>query len=90
MYPCSGWRIPDTEQLEWDSLPYTLLQDYGELNRRKENGLGELLEQENVQYQIETYEIASLGNEIRYKEAFGISAVWRDILKRGFWSILMC
>ena len=61
---------PDTEQLEWDSLPYTLLQDYGELNRRKENGLGELLEQENVQYQIETYEIASLGNEIRYKGSF--------------------
>lgn len=58
---------PDTENWEWDDLPYTLLQDYQALNKRKENGLEDFLAKDNVQYQIKSYDIASLGNEIRYK-----------------------
>ena len=58
---------PEPEHLEWDSLPYTLLQDYEEWNRRKEKGSGKLFEKETIQYEIQTYEIASLGNEIQYK-----------------------
>lgn len=60
-------EFPDTENINWDKLPYSLLQDYEQLNRHKKNGTGNVLEAENVQYQITTYNIASLGNEVSYK-----------------------
>ncbi len=58
---------PDTEDWEWDRLPYTLSQNYMELNNRKENGPGDIFAGQNVQYQVETYDLASMGNEILYK-----------------------
>ena len=58
---------PDTERFEWDHLPFILSQDYIDLNRRRENGFEGLSIKQNMQYCVESYDIASLGNKIQYK-----------------------
>lgn len=58
---------PDAESWNWDSLPFELSQDFGELNARKENGLSEISCLQNITCTITSCDIAALGNQICYK-----------------------
>ena len=56
-----------TEDWNWDAYPFELFQNFEELNARKENGFAELSCAQTVQYQVESYDIASLGSQVCYK-----------------------
>ncbi len=74
---------PDTESWNWDARPFELWQDFEDLNARKENGFPELSRSQNVQYRIETYDIASLGSEICYKGTIWYIKELERTLKNG-------
>lgn len=55
------------EDWNWDLYPFELCQNFEDLNARKENGFADLSCMQTVQYQIESYDIASLGSQVCYK-----------------------
>lgn len=55
------------EEQFWDRLPYKLSQDFIQLGAMKENGLLGLTRSQNTVYQVETYDIVSIGSQIIYK-----------------------
>jgi phage baseplate assembly protein gpV len=58
---------PKPENQSWDKLPYKLSQDFIRLESMKENGIYELTRSQNTVYQIESYDIVSIGSQITYK-----------------------
>lgn len=58
---------PKPENQNWDKLPYQLSQDFIRLESMKENGISELTRSQNTVYQIESYDIVSIGSQITYK-----------------------
>ncbi|WP_139348711.1 contractile injection system protein, VgrG/Pvc8 family [Clostridium sp. Marseille-P2415] len=58
---------PKPEDRDWNRLPYKLSQDFIQLEAMKENGLGEVTKSQNTVYEVETYDIASIGSQIIYK-----------------------
>lgn len=74
---------PVPENFYWDELPYELHQDFLDLNARKENGMGDLSCAQNTEYQIDSYDIAALGNQIQYKGTVWYIASLERNLERG-------
>ncbi|MEY8356563.1 phage baseplate assembly protein V [Lachnospiraceae bacterium 54-53] len=58
---------PKPEVQFWDRHPYKLSQDFIQLGAMKENGMEGLTRSQNTVYQVETYDIVSIGSQIIYK-----------------------
>lgn len=58
---------PKPEEQNWNDLPFTLSQDFISLEAMKENGCEELTRAQNAVYEIESYDIVSIGSQITYK-----------------------
>lgn len=72
----------DVESWDWDELPFVLSQDFEQFNARKENGLSDISCLQNVICTVTSYDIATLGNQIRYKgNAWYIKALERKLEK---------
>ena len=76
-----GSSVP--EVWNWDMLPFELKQDFMDLNARRENGFESLTCAQNVGYYVETYDIATLGNQIFYKGTEWAVASLERTLKNG-------
>lgn len=55
------------EDFFWDELPYELSQDLKRFVDMKENGIDTLTASQNTVFEIESYDIASIGNQIVYR-----------------------
>lgn len=58
---------PRPEAYCWDQLPFELSQDLSRFVEMKENGLDQLTRSQNTMFQIQSYDIASIGSQITYK-----------------------
>lgn len=58
---------PRPETFFWDELPFELSQDLSRFVEMKENGLDQLTRSQNTMFKIQSYDIASIGNQITYK-----------------------
>lgn len=57
----------ETEAAEWDYLPYLKGKDLGRLAYLNQNGFPELLPVQFTTYQLDSYDVVSLGSQIPYK-----------------------
>lgn len=60
---------PHAEACSWDELPFVLSQDLSGLAERKVNGMDQLTASQNTMFEIESYDVASIGSQILYKGA---------------------
>lgn len=58
---------PHAEACSWDELPFVLSQDLRGLAERKVNGMDQLTASQNTMFEIESYDVASIGSQILYK-----------------------
>lgn len=71
---------PKPEERDWNSLPFTLSQDFISLEAMKANGCEELTRAQNAVYEVESYEIVSIGSQITYKgSAWFVESVVRTL-----------
>lgn len=58
---------PKPEDRNWDKIPFKLSQDFTQLKARKENGFQGLTRSQNTMYELDSYDIVSIGSQITYK-----------------------
>ncbi len=55
------------EAVDWDRLPYRKRKDLGRLEYLRQNGLDHLLSANFTVYELESYDVVSLGSQVPYK-----------------------
>ncbi len=75
----AGCSIQD-EKVFWDKLPFKKRKDFGQLEYLKRNGLYSLLSAQCLLYDLESYDIVSLGSRVYYRGNYWyISAIQRKL-----------
>lgn len=68
------------EVVDWDRLPYRKRKDFGRLEDLKQNGFDSLLSANFTVYDLESYDVISLGSQIPYKgRSWYVSGIKRGL-----------
>ena len=71
---------PHPEAYCWDALPFVLSQDLDKLVELKVNGMNQLTGSQNTMFEIESYDVVTIGSQIIYKRGPMVRGIHRAFL----------